>query len=321
MPTPFDPNRRRTAPSGRWRRVLGCMSGQQRQTQTCPETPRLDGRLALVTGGSTGIGAALARGLAERGAAVVVLARGGPQTAQDCADWSQSCGAPVTHLPCDLGDMAAVIEAVAALRQRWPGRSVDIVCANAGVWPKRHAKTRDGFESAFAVNCLGHHLLIRALLDRGLLADQTRIVGTTGDIYVLAEDCTPDFAYRGRGLQAYCRSKLGNLWQFGELARRHPTLCVVCVHPGVVASGLEGPTTGLGGVVKRALMISPALGAQASLIAATQPLPSGSYFHNTRGIIDLAPGDPAADRAKAAGFWDVLDGIVAPWLGTAAVSN
>ena len=85
------------------------------------------------------------------------------------------------------------------------------------------------------------------------------------------------------------------MWQFLELSTRFPELRVCLVHPGVVATELEGSTDGLAGALKRAFMISPGLGAQASLIAATQPLPSGSYFHNVHGLMNIPETDPATD--------------------------
>jgi len=311
MPTAFDAHRTAVPNPGKYARVISCIRGQGKRTQIYPDTPRLDGKTALVTGGTGGIGAHVARGLAMRGADVIVAARGGASADADCAALAQASGRHVVFQHLDLGSVRAVRDAVAALNQRLDGRPLDIVCANAGIWPHQYALSVDGHERAFAVNCLGHHVLIRGLMEYGLLADAARIVATTGDIYILSVDCTPDYTYRGRGLMAYARSKLGNLWQFTELARRHGELHVVIVHPGVVASGLEGPTTGIGGMVKRLIMASPEHGAQASLIGATQDLPSGTYFHNMHGIMQLRDSDPARDPAKAARFWQVLERLAA----------
>ena len=74
-----------------------------------------------------------------------------------------------------------------------------------------------------------------------------------GDIYILARGCSADYAYRGAlgGQLAYCRSKLGNLWYARELARRHPSLRVHAVHPGVIATELGGSSAGMTGAAKR----------------------------------------------------------------------
>ncbi|MEO0961430.1 MAG: SDR family NAD(P)-dependent oxidoreductase [Pseudomonadota bacterium] len=318
MPTLFEPGRTTTPKAGKYSRVMSSMLGQGKRTQLCPDDPRLDGKIALVTGGTGGIGQEIVRGLARRGADVIVAARGGAQAESDCRQIAQDTGQHVSFLRLDLGNIQAVREATAALQERLAGRWLDIVCANAGVWPNRHGTSADGFETAFAVNCLGHHVLIKGLMNRAMLADQVRIVATSGDIYILSDDCTPDFTYKGGGTMAYCRSKLGNLWQFGELAKRHPELQVVMVHPGVAATALEGPSTGIGGFVKRQIMASPEQGAQASLIAATQELPSGTYFHNMYGVMALRDQDPAMDADKAARFWDLLETLAASRAGTLA---
>jgi NAD(P)-dependent dehydrogenase (short-subunit alcohol dehydrogenase family) len=129
----------------------------------------------------------------------------------------------------------------------------------------------------------------------------------TGDIYILASDCSPDYIYRTPfgGMLAYCRSKLGNLWFARELQRRHPELRVRVAHPGVVATSLGGERKGLAGVLSRRMMLDPVRGAQTTLYCATQSdLPDGAYVHNVRGIMTLGSGDPASDGSAAMRLWD-----------------
>ena len=263
-----------------------------------------------MTGGARGIGLETSRGLAARGAEVIAAARGEAAGKAAADALRAGSGAPAHFVPLDLGDLNAVPRALDGLETVLKGRRLDVLVANAGLWPTRYARSPQGHEIAFATNVLGHHALIRGALERSLLAEGARVVVVTGDIYVMARECTPDFAYRGPlgGQRAYCRSKLGNLWQAGELARRHPELHVHAVHPGVIASELGGPNTGMAGAFKRALMISPERGAQTSLFCATWPgLESGSYYHNVLGRVELHPDDPAADATRAAALWDELE--------------
>ena len=58
------------------RRMRLCLWRQSQRSAVCPPTPRLEGQLALVTGGSRGIGLETSRGLAARGAEVVSASRG-----------------------------------------------------------------------------------------------------------------------------------------------------------------------------------------------------------------------------------------------------
>ena len=163
------------------------------------------------------------------------------------------------------------------------------------------------------MNLLAHFALRRELQRLGVLA-AGRVVVLTGDIYILASQCTPDYRWSGPlgGMLAYCRSKLGNLWISAELARRCPELEVRTVHPGVVASNLGGKAGAVGSWIKRQIMISPQQGAQLPLLCATQPgLESGGYWHNVHGRMRLAPEDPARDAASAAKLWETCEALAA----------
>ena len=293
--------------------MLAASFGQARRTPRCPDTPRLDGKLAVVTGATGGIGLEIARGLARRGAALILPCRNPVKGEGVAAALRSGEGAAVELVELDLEDLVSVRRGAQAIVRAAAGRPVDLLVENAGVWPQRHAETRQGFEIAFGVNVLAHFALRRALSDAGLLRS-ARVVILTGDIYILQAECTPD--YRGSGLLggmlAYCRSKLGNLWIGAELARRRPALEVAVVHPGVVATDLGGAAGALGNRFKRLVMIPPELGAQMPLICATQPgLESGGYWHNAHGRMRLAANDPACDAASAARLFDFCERALA----------
>lgn len=57
------------------------------------------------------------------------------------------------------------------------------------------------------------------------------------------------------------------------------------------------------------MMLDCEQGAQTPLWCATQSVDRGAYYHNTRGRVTHPPGDPAADRHKAAAFWDLLEAL------------
>ena len=282
-------------------------------TPVCPETPRLDGQTWLVTGGADGVGLGTSRGLLARGARVLSAARSAEKGERAAAALRDALGpsVPFVHTPLDLADLDGIGPAVALIRDALGGRPLDGLVCNAGLWPQRHGLSPQGHELAFATNVLGHFALVRALREEGLRSD-ARVVVVTGDIYVLARDCTPGFAFRTPygGMLAYCRSKLGNLWIAAELQRRAPALRVAVVHPGVVATSLGGAREGLADAISRRLLIDVDRGAQTSLYAATQPdVPPGAYLHNTLGWVTPGPGDPASDAARAAGLWERCEAL------------
>ncbi|MEW5250300.1 SDR family NAD(P)-dependent oxidoreductase [Microbulbifer sp. 2201CG32-9] len=263
--------------------------------------PRLQGKRALVTGGAAGVGEYVSRGLLERGAEVITLARG----------LSQSSGTipGAEALSTDLADPASIITAVDSLGDM----PFDLVICNAGLVLQSPESTVTGVEKTFGVNVLGHHLLYRLLIERDLLTKNARVVLTTGEAYVMAEDCSAD-AFFDSTQKAYARSKLGNLWQVAELKNRYPQLHPIAVHPGVVASGLGGSKTGFLARLRSLLLISEEAGAQASLIGATQDLPRGAYWHNTLGLVEFRADDPALDAKGSAHLWNQLETLAAPFL-------
>ncbi len=296
-------------PSSQWApRLLGASWRQSARSLVCPETPRLDGQTVLITGGSEGVGLGTCRGLLERGAHVTMASRSVEKADRACAQLRRELGAadPLSHLPLDLSDLSRVGEAAKELEARLTGRRLDVLICNAGLWPRRHGVSAQGHELAFATNVLGHFLLLRHLVGRVLVED-ARVVIVTGDIYILARDCTPDYPYRTQlgGMLAYCRSKLGNLWQARELQRRHPKLQVRVAHPGVVATSLGGARKGLAEAISRRVLLDENQGAQTPLYCVTQPnIPPGAYVHNVRGIMRLRPDDPACDGARARELWE-----------------
>jgi NAD(P)-dependent dehydrogenase (short-subunit alcohol dehydrogenase family) len=295
--------------------MLSASVGQAKRTPRCPDTPRLDGALAVVTGATGGIGLEIARGLARRGAALVLPCRNrgkGEQVLRAIASESHA-SPPIALVDMDLEDLGSVRRGAQAIARAAAGRGIQLLVENAGLWPRRYAQTRQGHEIAFGVNVLAHFGLRRELEDAGVLR-RARVVVLTGDIYILASTCTPDFRWRGLlgGMRAYCRSKLGNLWIATELAARRPAFEVRVVHPGVVATNLGGDLGGLGGWLRRRVMIPAELGAQMPLICATQDgLPSGGYWHNVHGRMHLDPRDPARDIASAARLWETCEALLA----------
>jgi len=275
-------------------RLVRNIWGQNAKTPRCPETPRLDGKLAVVTGGNAGIGREIARGLAKRGAEVIIAARTEATAKEACDAIAKETGAKLSWVPLDLSDLASVARCATTLGER----SIDVFVANAGIAPEKYATSAQGYESAFAVNTLAHFVLVTRLREK-----TKRAVILTGDIYCRVSDCTPDFQYEGRGMNAYCRSKLGNLWFTFECHRRHPDFEIVAVHPGVVRSGLGGRTPGSGPF----FMIDNEAGAQAPLWCATQPIESGAYYHNTMGKMLLDPSDAARNEKRAAELWAQME--------------
>jgi NAD(P)-dependent dehydrogenase (short-subunit alcohol dehydrogenase family) len=118
----------------------------------------LDQQRALVTGGTSGIGRAVALKLAEAGAEVIVAGRDPARGATTVAT-IQEAGGTATFIAADLNDL----DSVAALAEQ--AGDVDILVNNAGIYPfaPTHETEVDDFESTFDTNVRGPFFLTAAL--------------------------------------------------------------------------------------------------------------------------------------------------------------
>ncbi len=126
-------------------------------------TKMLSDKIALVTGASRGIGAALALQLAEAGAHVVAVARtvGG---LEELDDRIKAVGGTATLVPVDMKDMDGIARLALAIHERY-GR-LDVMVGNAGILgvlsPLAHVEPKD-FDSIFAINVKANWQLIRTM--------------------------------------------------------------------------------------------------------------------------------------------------------------
>jgi NAD(P)-dependent dehydrogenase (short-subunit alcohol dehydrogenase family) len=119
----------------------------------------LTGRLALVTGGYSGIGLETTRALVGAGARVVVPARRPAAAGEALAGVDGVDGVEIDEL--DLGDL----DSVAAFAERFlaSGRHIDLLIANAGIMACPETRVGPGWEAQFATNHLGHFALVSRL--------------------------------------------------------------------------------------------------------------------------------------------------------------
>lgn len=291
------------------RRLAACMIGQAAKTRVCPDTPLLTDKVALITGATSGIGKETARGLLRRGAQTIMLCRNRDKAEVVVQEFiAEGLDARLMRIvSCDLAERASVAKAIDNVNGFLAGRRIDILIENAGIMLNRYEETDEGVEMTFATNVLGHFMLRHGLMEKALNR-HARIIVLTGDIYIAATQCHPNFKWRGAwgGMKAYNRSKLGNFWIARELQRRHPELNVFIVHPGVVASNLGAKGGFLARRVKQSLLLDAHMGAQTSLLCATQAdVSHGSYYHNVHGEAELNNIDPAMNDVAAARLYDV----------------
>ena len=138
-----------------------------------PKTPsfQLDGKRALVTGASRGLGRACAAGLAEAGAHVVLAARGGDALARVAGE-IEAAGGSAETLPLDIADVERAAAALAALGP------VDILVNNAG--GNRPAAlldvTVDDFDAVMGINVRGAYFCAQAVARQMVAAKRGGVI-------------------------------------------------------------------------------------------------------------------------------------------------
>jgi NAD(P)-dependent dehydrogenase (short-subunit alcohol dehydrogenase family) len=151
-------------------------------------TRRLEGKVALVTGASRGLGYATAIHLAKEGAHIVASARtkGGLEELDDAV---KAVGSTATLVPMNLTDMEAIDRLGAAIFERW--KKLDIMVANAGtlgkITPVAHLDPKV-WDEAIAVNLTANYRLIRSMDVLLRSAENGRAIFVTSG---LAQKCFP----------------------------------------------------------------------------------------------------------------------------------
>ncbi len=136
------------------------------------------GRAVLVTGGTKGIGKAIARVFLQAGARVAIAGRDPESGADAVADLS-SAGGEVAYIAADVGDAGSVERMVASAVERFGG--LDVLCANAGVFPKADVRemTERDIDEIFAINVKGTMLSVKASIPALTRSGHGRVIITS----------------------------------------------------------------------------------------------------------------------------------------------
>lgn len=202
----------------------------------------LRGRLAVVTGASTGIGLETARVLAAAGAEVVVAARSPEQAAAAM----RAIGEQVPDAQLHSGELElGALDSIWAFADWFAERfeRLDVLVNNAGVMAPPLQRTAEGFELQFGTNHLGHFLLTNLLLPALRAAAPARVVSVSSRGHLFSDIHWEDPNYHARPYdkwEAYGQSKTANILFAIALDRRLADAGVhaYSLHPGVIDTEL-----------------------------------------------------------------------------------
>ena len=285
---------------------------------TTEDMPDQSGRIAIVTGANSGIGYETARALAHKGGEVIMACRN-LEKAQAAAETiqGQNPAGSVVVMELDLGDLDSVDAFVAGFMARYD--RLDLLINNAGIMHPPYGKTKQGFETQFGVNHLGHFALTGQLLDLLMQTEGARIVTVSSMAHRFGQVNFDDLNAREnyRANAAYGQSKLANLLFTYELQRKLEAagseVIAVAAHPGWTATNLQQNSV-LIRFFNRFFAQTPEVGALPTLYAATAPeIQGGDYCGPSRFVETVGPpkkvksNGSSHDTAVAGRLWTVSE--------------
>ncbi|KAI0067967.1 NAD-binding protein [Artomyces pyxidatus] len=230
-------------------------------TWTSEDVPDLTGKIAIVTGGNTGIGKETCRVLLAHNAKVYLAARSESKGSRAIEELQEKTGKTAVFLRLDLADLRSIRQAAEAFVSQ--EQQLHILFNNGGVmFPPLDLVTAQGYDGQFGTNTLGHFFFTKLLLpillqtakgEPNAMPCKVRVVNTSSvghNLFVLPgginwESIQPgNVSLKARtkiGTHAlYGQSKLGNILFSNELAKRYGDQGIVSIslHPGSIKTEL-----------------------------------------------------------------------------------
>jgi NAD(P)-dependent dehydrogenase (short-subunit alcohol dehydrogenase family) len=203
------------------------------------------GRVAIVTGSSSGIGYEAARVLANKNAEVIIAVRNqqkGNKAVEKIKSQNQKANIKVMLL--DLASLKSIIKFTDEFKQHYS--RLDLLINNAGVMIPPYSKTEDGFELQFGTNHLGHFALTAQLMELIIKTENSRIINVSSGAHKYGNINFDDLNWEKRKYKswtAYGDSKIANLYFTYELRDRlskiNSKTMVTAAHPGWTATDLQ----------------------------------------------------------------------------------
>ena len=282
----------------------------------------LTGKTAVVTGCNSGLGYETMRVLAMRGAHVIGTGRNFEKASKACS----SVSGKTTPVALELSNFDSIIECANTIAKLT--LPIDILVCNAGINTFSDLELVNGVERTFAVNHLGHFLLVNRLMPLLRESRESRIVHVSSkSAYVQAPDVGIDFNnLKGEGAfdywEAYGRSKLANALFSLELSTRLKGSSITsnALHPGLVQTNiarnapiiLRTAFDWFGGLISKSIEE----GAATQVYVATNPNlkeVSGAFFEDCNPV-NVSGDHFLFDKAMAERLWTTSERMIESYL-------
>ncbi len=277
-------------------------------------TARMDAKVCVLTGATSGVGYQSAKRLAKGGAHLVLVCRDREKAERVKSELVHEYTAQVDVLVADFSKLCEVREAARAILANYP--RIDVLINNAGLHNTHRTLTKEGVETVFCVNHLASFLLTRLLLNRLIESSPARIIQVSSQGHRFGGLDLNDLNWdrrRYRGLQGYGASKVAQLLTVWELADilMGSGVTINAVHPGEVRTNIGMNNGPVYRFYQRYLiwwiLKDPVISGEAIYYMAASPemqTVSGKFFNLT---IEEKPAPHALDRTLGKQVWAISE--------------
>jgi len=252
---------------------------------------RTDAPVALVTGGTRGIGLGIAESLAEAGYDVMLCGRRDAAAVADTLDTLRRHGGQVAYAVADVSDADARRTLLETVRERY-GR-LNLLVNNAGVAPSVRADmleaTEESFERLVRINLQGPYFLTQAVAN-WMIAQRRADTGLPLHI-VNISSISATVASPSRGEYCITKAGLGMATQLWAVRLGEFDIPVYEVRPGVTATDMtSGVKEKYDKLIGEGLCVQPRWGQPEDVGRAVAALVSGAFAYSTGQVIMVDGG-------------------------------
>lgn len=282
---------------------------------------RMDGKLCVVTGTTSGVGYEAAKKLAAGGANLVMVCRNPEKAARVQEELHRDYGGDVDVILADFAILAEVRRAALEIRQRYP--QIQVLINNVGVFNKRRRETPDGYEMTFAVIHLASLLFTRLLVESLKDGAPSRILFISSEAHRFGGFNLEDLNWRKRpyiGLRSYAAAKIAQLHTAQRLAEqlKPAGVSVNVMHPGAVRTNI-GMNNGIlyrlyQRYILRWFLKDPGISAESIYTLVADPEiaeQTGKFFNQTT---EEKPAWYAVKPEQSQAVWDKSEALIETYL-------
>jgi NAD(P)-dependent dehydrogenase (short-subunit alcohol dehydrogenase family) len=278
---------------------------------------RMDGKVCILTGATSGVGYQAAKRLAQGGAHLVLVCRNREKATRVQEELKHAGAIEIDVLQADFSLLGDVRQAAETILKSYP--RIDVLINNAGLHHTHRKLTAEGFETVFCVNHLASFLFTRLLLDRLIQSAPARIIQVNSQGHRFGGLDLDDLDWKRRrynGYKAYGASKVAQMYTVWELAEMMAGsgVTINAMHPGEVRTNIGMNNGTLYRFYQRYLiwwmLKDPVISGEAIYYLAAAPEMadvSGRFFNQT---IEEKPAPHACDRALGKRVWAISEQMI-----------